>query len=92
MGVDRVRTLTLVRLGLQILYRQRVIEASMGSTLSLQLLLPPGCVVLVHLVFYLTHALCFFDTKHLPLLVPAPLVDLALSQARALAHKLKRLL
>lgn len=82
----------LIRLGLQIFNRQRAVEARRGRSLCLELLLALGSVVLVHLVLDLPHALCFFNAKHLALLVPAPLVHLALSQACPPAHELKRLL
>lgn len=41
---------------------------------------------LVHLMLDLSHTLCFFDPELLPFLVPAPLVNLAFSQACQLAQ------
>jgi len=44
------------------------------------------CVGLIHLMFDLSHALCFFNPESFTFLVPAPLVNLAFSQTCQLAE------
>lgn len=63
----------------------------MGNSLRLELLLPLCSVVLIHLVFDLPHTFSLFDSEHLSLLIPAPLVDLTLGQASPSGDELKGL-
>lgn len=70
-------------------------EADAPATLDLRRRLELGLLLhllafasrvdlLVHLHFHLTHALSFLSAEAFPLLVPAPLVDLALAEPRQL--------
>ena len=75
--------LVLVIQNVQVVYSRICLH--LAQTLELELL-SSCCVCLIHLVFYLAHLLCLLDSELFALLIPAPLIDLALTQSSLLAQ------